>query len=79
MHTLFCAFLIGCQSCVAATGYAFFGAWLCCALFYFLGDKMKLLEWVVKFFCIMLAGVLISLKPAKSKENFNGKKFMVFS
>ena len=35
---------------------------------------MKLLEWVVKFFCIMLAGVLISLKPAKSKENFNGKK-----
>ena len=40
---------------------------------------MKLLEWVVKFFCIMLAGVLISLKPAKSKENFNSKKFMVFS
>ena len=29
---------------------------------------MKLLEWVVKFFCIMLAGVLISLNPQNQKK-----------
>ena len=29
---------------------------------------MKLLEWVVKFFCIMLVGVLISLNPQNQKK-----------
>ena len=29
---------------------------------------MKLLEWVVKFFCIMLVGVLISLNPQNQRK-----------
>ncbi|MBQ5590404.1 MAG: hypothetical protein IIU65_01845 [Clostridia bacterium] len=29
---------------------------------------MKILEWVVKFFCIMLVGVLISLNPQNQRK-----------
>lgn len=56
--------LISCpvdMNCVATVRAMHFSCVAYAAHFLFLGDTMKILEWVVKFFSFMLAGVIISL------------------